>query len=697
MRCDKDKILKYSTLSLWSLIVLTLVAATVVEKVCGTDQAHGSIYGSLWFVALWCAAALSSVCYIMRRRLYRRPEAFLIHCSFALILAGALLTFLFAERGSLHLREGETASSFETAGGELRELPFGLRLDEFNISYYSGNVLPSDYSSLVTVTEGLRSGQATISMNHILSRSSYRIYQAGYDSDFQGASFSISHDPWGTGVSYCGYALLLVSMLLFCFRDKRFRQLFRKAFASAAAVCLFALGASASSAPKTLPRDVAEEFGSLYVCYKGRVCQLHTVAKDFNTKLYGSFGAQGYSDEQVLTGWMFYHTSWKSQPLHGRRSAGDEADKSRTVGALYSGELLKIYPCADSLGTVRWYSQGDRLPEGIPDEQWIFIRKSWDYIFELVMNSEYGQLSSSLEKIRQYQRKVAGDELPSDLRMSAERLYNGFPPLFPMAGISLAAGILLLVCTCVRSLRGVPAGVRVRGAGAVITAVIFLVLSVMLSAGWVASAHIPLSNGPETMLSIAWTALLLGLVLGGRILILRPFCLMVGGLAMAVSGMGSSNPAVTTLVPVLSSPLLSIHVSLVMLSYTLFALMMLNGAAALVLSAGKSSPRREETLSRMADLSRALILPGVFLLALGIFAGAVWANISWGTYWSWDPKETWALITLMVYAAGLHTASLPVLSRPKAFHLFTLLAFIAVLVTYFGVNFFLGGMHSYAG
>lgn len=691
----QSNILKYTTLGLCSLVVLSLVAATVVEKLCGTAQAHSLIYGSWWFVVLWTLAALSACCYALRSRLYRRPATFLLHCSFVVILAGGLLTWLFAEKGTVHLRTGEETADFELADGGTAELPFSLRLDDFEVSYYSGNVLPSDYSSRVSVTDAAGCGQATISMNHILSRSGYRIYQAGYDSDSQGASFSVSHDPWGTGVSYCGYALLLLSILLYCLTDRHFRQLFRKAFATAAAVCIFALGASA--APKTLPRDVAEEFGELYVCYQGRVCPLQTVAKDFTAKLYGSFGVQGYSDEQVLTGWMFYHSSWKSLPQHARRNASDAADKSRTVNSLYRGELLKLYPCADTLGVVQWYSQSDNLPEGIPNEQWLFIRKSWDYIFELVMNGEYSQLSEDLAKIRQYQRKVAGDELPSDFRISAERLYNSFPPLFPMAGISLLAGVLLLALVFAASLKGSAPDVRVRGGALLVCALMFLYLSAMVATNWIAAAHIPLSNGPETMMAIAWTALLLGLLLGGRIAVLRPFSLIVGGLAMAVSGMGSANPAVTQLVPVLSSPLLSIHVSLVMLSYTIFALMMLNGAAALALSAGRPDARRLDMVSRMADLSHALILPGVFFLALGIFAGAVWANVSWGTYWSWDPKETWALITLMIYAAGIHTSSLPRLSSPRAFHLFTVLAFIAVLVTYFGVNFFLGGMHSYAG
>ena len=96
-------------------------------------------------------------------------------------------------------------------------------------------------------------------------------------------------------------------------------------------------------------------------------------------------------------------------------------------------------------------------------------------------------------------------------------------------------------------------------------------------------------------------------------------------------------------------------------------------------------------------LGRLLLYPAVFFLGAGIFLGAVWANVSWGSYWSWDPKEVWALVTFMVYALGFHTRSLPWLARPRHFHLFSVLAFLTVLMTYFGVNFFLGGMHSYAG
>ena len=142
--------------------------------------------------------------------------------------------------------------------------------------------------------------------------------------------------------------------------------------------------------------------------------------------------------------------------------------------------------------------------------------------------------------------------------------------------------------------------------------------------------------------------------------------------------------------PVLQSPLLSVHVMTGMCAYALFALQLLLGIYALFLK------RKKEKLERTTALSQLLLYPAVFLLAIGIFLGAVWANVSWGNYWSWDPKETWALITLMVYAVPFHSASIPLFRRPLGYHLYMVCAFLSVVITYFGVNYLLGGMHSYA-
>ena len=191
---------------------------------------------------------------------------------------------------------------------------------------------------------------------------------------------------------------------------------------------------------------------------------------------------------------------------------------------------------------------------------------------------------------------------------------------------------------------------------------------------------------------MAWCSLLLGFCFRKRFRMSRPFGIIICGFALLVSMMGESNPRITQLMPVLQSPLLSIHVMVIMVSYSLFAFMMLNGVAALLINK-KDSSGQVEHLGRISNI---MLYPAVFLLAAGIFIGAVWANVSWGRYWGWDPKEVWALITMLIYSLGFHSRSLKWFRNPIHFHIFCILAFMSVIVTYFGVNFILGGMHSYA-
>ena len=681
----------------------------------------------------------------------------------------------------LHVREGESVETFETKDGKVLELPFSVELEGFEVLYHSGTDAASDYSSRLRFTRNgsvLREGE--VRMNRILSCKGYRFYQTDYDSDEAGVTFTVSHDPVGIAVIYTGYALLLLGLLAFFFTDKRFKKFFGNAlrYSSVIAILLcleataYATGNSVgglpqaenasvkgnqvkrgSASPKVLPENIAAEFGRLYVLYHGRICPLQTLASDFSAKLYGTSGVKGLTDEQVLTGWMFYGTSWRNIPMHNRKKAIDAMDKEATVKALYSGDLLKIYPLRDSTGRLGWYSQSDRLPEGTADEEWLFVRKSMDYIFELVVNREYSKLEESLGKLRRFQESKMGESLPPAYRIKAERAYNALPPLFPIAGTFLILGLVMLAVAMRRMVRDENNGAissfvdkervtseesrkgptnlvddgrtvtkrwRLSGifkiVGVAASFVFFLALTIVLGLLWVASGHIPFSNGAETMLTIAWTAMLASVLSFRKFPIMLPFGIIVASLASLVSAMGNANPAVTQLMPVLSSPLLSIHVSLMMLSYTVLAIIMVNGICGLVASLRHTSvsepiegtvfdyrspaPRQAQGASsasaKMARMSEALMYPALFLLGSGIIAGSIWANVSWGCYWNWDPKETWALITFLIASLGVHRTRLPFLMSPRAYHIYTLILSASVLFTYFGVNYLLGGMHSYA-
>ena len=180
-----------------------------------------------------------------------------------------------------------------------------------------------------------------------------------------------------------------------------------------------------------------------------------------------------------------------------------------------------------------------------------------------------------------------------------------------------------------------------------------------------------------------------------KLQIMTTFGLLASGFMLLVSHLGEMDPTITPRMPVLNSPLLSIHVSIIMVSYALLSLTFVC-AVAYFCTQRSTKTNIVQINSQLTTLSQIFLYPAITTLGLGIFIGAIWANISWGNYWGWDPKETWALITFMIYAIPLHFQSLPKFRKPNIYHLFMLIAFLSILMTYFGVNYILGGMHSYA-
>lgn len=730
------KLLKRLAFGLLGAVMAVLVTATVLEKIYGTDFAAAHIYGAGWFAALWGALTLAALACLFRRKLWRRPAVLLLHLSFAVILAGASVTWLFGRQGTLHLRTGDPgATAFAGRDGSEQILPFRARLDDFRIEYYAGTRAPMDFVSLLTLTADDGSLHGEVGMNRILVFRNYRFYQSAYDEDGRGTTLSVSYDPWGIGITYAGYGLLLVSMLAFlCDRRGGFRRLLRSPALRKAALCLVLCTAAVQGAraadtlPQTLPREVAAELGDLYVYYNDRICPLQTLAKDFTVKLCGKSRYRGLTPEQVLSGWLFYYDDWKREPMIRIRSAGarrllevggryarlsdfrnrvneyrlegaagrpaGEADeKFNIIGMVCTGSMLRIFPYTDpSDSLLRWASQVDDLPRELPHGQALFIGRAMNYVSELVVKRDWAGVAGVLRKIRNYQQKEGGAHMPSGLRFRAEKLYNRLDWSLPLAAAFILTGIGGFLDACRRMVRGRAFGAKTRGWLLAGVAAGGLYLTLMLALRGYVSGHWPVSNGYETMRFMAWCTLLLTLLFARRFLFLLPFGYLIAGLSLMVSMMGESNPQITQLMPVLDSPLLCIHVMLVMVAYALLAFVMFGGVAGVVLHR-----RARGAAAQLQAVSRLMLYPAVFCLAAGIFVGAVWANVSWGRYWGWDPKEVWALVTLLVYALPLHAGSLPWFRRPLFFHWFCIAAFLSVLVTYFGVNFLLGGMHSYAG
>ena len=215
----QSKILKILSYGAVAAVIGMMMAGTVIEKLHGTDAAAQTVYHHPVFFALWAVTAVAGMAYLLRCS-GKRPVVVLLHVALLLILAGALVTHLSGVSGSIHLREGETLSAFEADDGHDVQLPFSIRLDSFDIEYYPDSRMPSDYISAVAVD----GEPVTISMNHILKRGGYRFYQADYDEDGAGSILAVSHDPWGVGITYTGYLLLLACMIAYFFDpDSAFR------------------------------------------------------------------------------------------------------------------------------------------------------------------------------------------------------------------------------------------------------------------------------------------------------------------------------------------------------------------------------------------------------------------------------------------------------------------------------------------
>lgn len=747
------KLLKRTAFSLLGILLLILTIATILEKIYGTDFVNEYIYSSVPFVILWGVTAITSLLYIIKSKLHRQPVIFLLHLSLLFILAGAFTTWIYGEQGTMRVRQGEQQTSFTDSKGISHQLPFSITLNQFEIIYYKGTLAPMDFISHISVADKdcHRQIQGKVSMNHIFSYQHYRFYQSGYSEDNEGSVFSVSHDPYGIGITYAGYTLLLLSTVFFFFSPQsRFRQLLKSPLlhrSLTVILLLFAFSLNSnflkanSTSPKVLPREVAEHFGDLYILYNNRICPLQTFARDFTVKLYGSSSYKGLTPEEVLTGWLFYYDSWKNEPIiriksnearklleiegnyarlkdyistineyklekmmnhirsgeqvTDKRGIEEADEKFNIINLVCTGAMMKIFPCRNIAGkTLEWYSQSDQLPQDMDNDKWVFIRKSMSYVNEMIVMKKYNDACLLLEKIKKYQQKECDGLLPADNKFKAEKIYNQFDYSKSVAMACICIGLICFIyyCHCMASQK------RTSRKAIIILNILLWIVFTYLSAaiclrGYV-SNHLPLSNGFETMQFMAWCTLLLTFLLQRKFAMLLPFGFLLCGLTLMVSMLGESNPQITQLMPVLQSPLLSIHVVVIMIAYSLLAFIMLNGVTAVILH--QSQKECKEQIERLQIISQIILYPAIFLLAIGIFIGAVWANVSWGRYWGWDPKEVWALITMLVYALALHPRSLPWFHRTMFFHVFCITAFITVLITYFGVNFLLGGMHSYA-
>lgn len=674
------------TLSIWITTIIVLIISTLVKT---------PFYDKWWFVALLFVFAASIVYNILNKKMWKKMPVFGIHSSILIILLGGFLTFTTSQNGNMHLAENESSNTFKIDENQI-EMPFYVTLKNFDVVYYPGTMSHADYVSNVVISENgsiLKEGK--ISMNNILKHKGFRFFNEDFDEDMNGVTLTVQHDPWGITVTYIGYILMIISMLvLFVKKITKKTNSKLKSFVILLIMSMIC-GVASATELKTLPKDVAADLGDIYIYNSGRIAPMQSFAKDFACKLYGKPTYEGYTSEQVLAGWLFYPNYWKG--TERQKSKRDEI--KHLVESFQTGAMMKIFPCQMPDGTVKWISQNDELPKNLSEDEWIFIRKSMSYLNELALKQDYAKLSETLMKIKAYQQKNGLTSLPSDFRFKTEKIYNVWAKYNYVAYLSLCFGLLFFVIFCVYTAIGKQIPKQIATISVSINWMIFAFLTILIILRWIVAGHIPLAKSAETQHFMAWVSLLIaGIAAFKRKNSLNIIAtgMIVGGLMMLVAVMSSANPKITPLMPVLSSPLLGMHVAIIMIAYALLGFMFINGLAAVIVRLFNRDASEE--IGRMAEISRNMLYPAVMCLAFGIIIGAMWANISWGTYWGWDPKETWSLITLMVYAIPLHKNMMNTENFASLkFHIFNIVAFLAVLMTYFGVNYILGGMHSYAG
>ncbi|MDR2153194.1 MAG: cytochrome c biogenesis protein CcsA [Helicobacteraceae bacterium] len=374
-----------------------------------------------------------------------------------------------------------------------------------------------------------------------------------------------------------------------------------------------------------------------------------------------------------------------------------------TAYMIYQGYLMRVIPVKGD-PAFAWVSPPQMLELFSPDDAKETAQTLYEYVEALKnaqINGEWSKADLALDRLQAYQETHGAAVIPSADRVKAEILLNSLNPFFVLLFCYLALGTMLLVWAFTRSLA--PNFIKekafyVSASLVTLISLAFIFHATALGFRWYVSGHAPWSNGYESIVYISWTALLAGLFFAKRSVFALPAAALIGAFALMAAHLSAMDPQITTLVPVLKSRWLTIHVSVISASYGFLGLSMLLGLIALTLFIFRApkKTRIDEAIAEIKRINEMSMMAGLALLSIGNIFGAIWANESWGRYWSWDPKETWTLVSMLIYAAILHFRFIPALKSVFTFSLASAWGFFSILMTYFGVNYYLSGMHSYA-
>ena len=365
-------------------------------------------------------------------------------------------------------------------------------------------------------------------------------------------------------------------------------------------------------------------------------------------------------------------------------------------------QLLPLFPDEnDAQG--KWYSAGDEL-NVFQGKDSLFVTKIMDwYIYELgngVRSGNWEEADKIVGMMNIFQQAKSKTPAIDNQRVKAELLYNQLNLFFWCRLAYLILGGILLFIACGEIIADFKWGKKVCGILIALLVIAFLAHTSGVLLRWYISGRAPWANAYESMICTSWMLVGGGLLFARRFRILPALAGLLGGIMLFVAGLNHLNPEITPLVPVLQSYWLMSHVAIIMIGYVFFALCALTGLFNLILMSLLSATNRVKLQFRIREftlLNEMAMILGLFFMTAGTFLGAIWANVSWGRYWGWDPKETWALISIVVYALVLHIRFIPLLKGKTTwcFNLLSVVAILSVIMTWFGVNYYLSGLHSY--
>jgi cytochrome c-type biogenesis protein CcsB len=641
-------------------------------------------------------------------------------------------------------------------GAKPEKLPFSLKCNDFILEKYPGTENPSSYASEVTLIDpaNSKSENHRIFMNNILEYQGYRFFQSSFDQDELGTYLSVNHDFWGTWISYLGYLMLTIGLMM-TFFDKKSRFSYLIGQLNRVQI-LFILGfsfAAQAQMPANVSLEHTKSFGKILVQdHNGRIKPMNTYSGELMRKLARTETLFDQSADQLVLSMMLNPAAWEKaaiiklpeqaeikQALHTQAAMVSYSDffnqegnyvleeqvraaqavmpreqgtyekalikldeKVNIVNMIFSGSIFRLFPPLNDPNNT-WLSPADLMHEHQQDEYSARMRTLFlaylEHLNEAAQNQDYAAADQNLSEIMNVQRASASEFMPSETQLSAELFLNKLNVFNRLRNYYALLCLLLTGVFLFTTVRNKATKFNYTKWAFYAMAFGFIFHTLGIALRWYVSERAPWSNGYESMIYIGWTTMLAGTLFSRKSLGGLAATATLAATVLLVASMSWLDPEITPLVPVLKSYWLTIHVSLEAGSYGFLMLGAVLGMLNLCLMLFMNSNNRPHILRAIKELSiisEITLLGGLAMVSIGTYLGGVWANESWGRYWGWDAKETWALVTILVYSFILHMRFIPKLQGIFAYNFASLFGFATVIMTYLGVNYYLSGLHSYA-